>query len=82
MTTRYQELHEAPEAMTRLRKEVRNLLRDCRRNTLFLFPSYGLLESFLDLRRERRVPVFVERSARRGGSTGSWRPRRGAASNA
>ncbi|MEE9164045.1 MAG: ATP-dependent DNA helicase [Thermoplasmata archaeon] len=61
VTTRYQELHEAPEAMTRLRKEVRNLLRDCRRNTLFLFPSYGLLESFLDLRRDSRVPVFVER---------------------
>ncbi|MCJ2530827.1 MAG: ATP-dependent DNA helicase [Candidatus Thermoplasmatota archaeon] len=61
VTTRYQELHETPEAMARLRDEVRILLRDCRRNTLFLFPSYRLLESFLDLRRESRVPVFVER---------------------
>ncbi|MDX1534162.1 MAG: ATP-dependent DNA helicase, partial [Thermoplasmata archaeon] len=61
VTTRYQELHEVPEAMTRLREEVRTLLVACRRNTLFLFPSYGLLEAFLDLRRESRVPVFVER---------------------
>ncbi|MFQ5553728.1 MAG: ATP-dependent DNA helicase, partial [Thermoplasmata archaeon] len=61
VTTRYQELREAPEALMRLRGEVQALLRGCQHNTLFLFPSYRLLESFLDLRGESRVPVYVER---------------------
>lgn len=61
VTTRHQELVEDPEALGRLREEVRTLLRGCERNTLFLFPSYRLLESFLDLRQESRVPVYVER---------------------
>ncbi|MFQ6013023.1 MAG: ATP-dependent DNA helicase [Thermoplasmata archaeon] len=65
VTTRYQELRQDPEALTRLRNEVAVLLRECDRNTLFLFPSYGLLETFLDLRGESRVPVYVERQGMR-----------------
>jgi DNA excision repair protein ERCC-2 len=61
VTTRYEDLARDPEAMSRLREEVRRLLLGCRRNTLFLFPSYNLMDSFLDLADESDVPVYVER---------------------
>jgi DNA excision repair protein ERCC-2 len=61
VTTRYEELTRDPEAVGRLREEVRRLLASCRRNTLFLFPSYGLMELFLDLAGDSRAPVYVER---------------------
>lgn len=62
VTTRYEDLSQDPEAMERLREEVRLLLRWCERNTLFLFPSYALLETFLPLAEEAPVPVHAERS--------------------
>ncbi len=61
VTTRYEDLSQDPEALERLREEVRLLLRWCERNTLFLFPSYALLDAFLPLAEEAPVPVHAER---------------------
>ncbi len=61
VTTRYEELTKDPEAVGRLKDEVGHLLNGCDRNTLFLFPSYNLLEIFLDLAKTPPVPVHVER---------------------
>ncbi len=61
VTTRYEELTSDPEAVDRLRSEVAALLEACERNTLFLFPSYNLMDSFLDLAGSSKVPVYVER---------------------
>lgn len=61
VTTRYEDLARDPSAVERLREEVRLLLSSCERNTLFLFPSYRLLDSFLDLTTRSKVPVYVER---------------------
>ncbi len=60
VTTRYEDLAADPEMLGKLREKVRHLLHGCTRNTLFLFPSYGQLSSFLDLREEARIPVYVE----------------------
>lgn len=60
VTTRYEDLKSDPEMLEKLRERVRSLLHDCTRNTLFLFPSYGQLGSFLDLREAARIPVHVE----------------------
>lgn len=65
VTTRYQDLQEDPEALDRLRAEVERLLQGCRRNTLFLFPSYQLLDGFADLARRSPVPVYRERPGMR-----------------
>lgn len=61
VTTRYEDLVKDPETITRLKGEVRHLLEGCERNTLFLFPSYHLLDSFLDLAEGLKVPIHVER---------------------
>ncbi len=61
VTTRYEDLARNPEAIRRLRAEVRQLLGSCDRNTLFLFPSYALLDAFLDLTEASKVPIHVER---------------------
>lgn len=60
VTTRYQDLQGDPDARGRLRAEVAALLGGCRRNALFLFPSYDLLEAFRDLAAACPVPVYRE----------------------
>lgn len=61
VTTRYDEITANPQIVARLREAVRTLLETCERNTLFLFPSYRQLETFLDLREGAPVPVHAER---------------------
>ncbi len=64
VTTRYEEMERRPEMPERIAGHLEDLLNGCHRNTLVLFPSFEMLERFINggmLWGVRREKLFGER---------------------